>query len=113
MNELIQLTQTIAGVAVIACVGWSILLVCMFLASLIERKYPDQDLESEIVTRQMARRNERMRILNQIKATPNHIDGSLTDEQKQLWKRYHKLEAEDRELLKKESDLIIDKKGWL
>jgi hypothetical protein len=71
-----------------------------------------QDLESLYSTRQLQRRDERMRILKHI-GKPECPDGTFSDRQNYLWSKYHELEAIDKTLTAQERNDLVNAKGYI
>ena len=88
-------------------VGFGLLkLFATFIANSDSRS-PYQIVESEISAAQLARRNQRVEILNQIHNAPKCPDGTYTDWQKMLWDNYHALEVGNEKITQKEHDALM------
>lgn len=110
---MIILLETFGGILLFLAIGFFFLWVFASVISGLGRQDPYQRLQSIISTRQIERRDERVEILNQIRAMEKCPDGTYSRPQQQLWNQYYRLEAEDKELTHHERNQLVDARGYI
>lgn len=71
-----------------------------------------EQLQSIYSTRQIARRDEKLNILEMI-GSPECPDGSFSPRQNYLWSKYNQLDRMDKQLTGQERNELVEARGYL